>query len=55
MKYILKYYTEGRYLHFVRENIKEFETLPELRIFLIDNYKRITDYKIYQLKFNSKL
>ena len=35
--------------------IKEFETLPELRIFLIDNYKRITDYKIYELKFNSKL
>ena len=53
MKYILKYYTESRYLHYVRENTKEFKTLPELRIFLIDNYKKIKNYKIYELSFLS--
>lgn len=53
MKYILKYYTESRYLHFVRENTKEFKTLPELRIFLIDNYMKIKDYKIYRMTFSS--
>lgn len=55
MKYILKYYTESRYLHFVRENIKEFENLPELTLFLIENYKSMINYELYQLILNSNL
>ena len=49
MKYILKYTTESKYLHFVKENEKMFKTFNELRAYLIQNIKKINDYKIYKL------
>ena len=49
MKYILKYEIESKYFGFIRLEEKEFNTLPELRKFIIDNIKRIHNFKIYQL------
>lgn len=49
MKYILKYYTESKYLHFRRQYEKEFATIEELRLFLINNIDKIKLYSIYQL------
>ena len=49
MKYILKYTTESKYFHFVRENEKEFKTFNEVRNYLIENIHKIKDYNIYKL------
>ena len=49
MKYLLKYQTESKYLHFTREFYKEFKTFDELRFFLIENIPTITIYSIYKL------
>lgn len=49
MKYILLYYTESKYLHFVRENRKDFKTFNEVREYIINNFKKIKTYKIYRL------
>lgn len=49
MKYLLIYYTESKYLHFVKRNEKEFKTLNELRNYLFNNIHKIKDYDIYKL------
>ena len=49
MKYILKYYTESKYLHFKRQSEKEFATIEELRGYLIENINKIKEYSIYKL------
>lgn len=49
MKYILKYYCESKYLHFKRQYEKEFATIEELRLFLIENIDKIKEYSIYRL------
>ena len=49
MKYILKYTSESKYFHFVRENEKQFKTFNELRNYLILNISKIKDYNIYKL------
>ncbi len=49
MKYILKYTTESKYFHFVREYEKSFKTFVELRNYLINNIHNIKDYNIYKL------
>lgn len=49
MKYILKYYTASKYLHFKRQYEKEFATIEELRLFLIENIDKIKVYSIYRL------
>ena len=49
MTYILKYYTESKYLHFRRQYEKEFDTIDELRLFLIENIDKIKEYLIYKI------
>lgn len=49
MKYILKYYIESKYLHFKRQYLKEFDTIEELRFYLINNIDKIKEYSIYKL------
>lgn len=49
MKYILKYYVEGKYFHFEREYNKEFKTIKELKEFLFENITKISHYLIYRL------
>ena len=48
MKYILIYYTESKYLHFIRRYEKEFKTFNEVRDYLIKNINLIKNYKIYK-------
>ena len=54
MKYLLKYQTESKYLHFTREYYKEFKTFEDLRYFLIENIPEIVIYSIYKLTDLSK-
>ena len=49
MKYIVKYETESKYLHFRREFYKEFRTFEDVRGFLIENVSNIVIYSIYKL------
>ena len=49
MKYLVKYQTESKYLHFTREYYKEFKTFNEVRNFLIENIHNIVIYSIYKL------
>jgi hypothetical protein len=49
MKYLLIYYTESKYLHFVKRNEKEFKYLNDLRSYLINNIHNIKQYDIYKL------
>lgn len=49
MKYLLKYTSESKYFHFVRENEKGFTTIDDLRMFVIENINKIKNYKIYKL------
>ena len=49
MKYLLRYETRGKYLHFNKLFYKEFVNLNELREFIIDNYNNIVVYSIYRL------
>lgn len=49
MKYILKYETQSKYLHFTKQFYKEFVNMDELRLFLLDNINNIMIYSIYKL------
>lgn len=49
MKYLLIYYTESKYLHFVKRNEKEFKTFESVRSYLIQNIHLIKNYSIYKL------
>lgn len=49
MKYILKFEIESKYLHFVRQEMKEFNYKKELRDFLFQNIDRIKNFYIYEL------
>lgn len=49
MKYLLIYYTKSKYLHYIRRNEKEFNSIESIRSFLIENIKDIENYLIYKL------
>ena len=49
MNFILKYYTESKYLHFEREYYKEFKSIKELKDYLFTNITKISHYLIYRL------
>lgn len=49
MKFILKYYTESKYLHFEREYYKEFKSIKDLKDYLFANITKISHYLIYRL------
>ena len=49
MKYILRYEIESKYIHFVRLDLKYFDTIEQVRNFLITNIDRIHNYNIYKL------
>lgn len=49
MKYFLKYYTSSKYLFFTKEHYKYFNTIQEVRDFLINNIEKIDNYLIYKL------
>lgn len=49
MKYILRYETISKYLHYVRLQQKEFEYKKELRDFLLHNIDHIRNFYIYEL------
>lgn len=49
MKYLLKYYVEGKYFHFEREFTQDFKTIKELKDFLFENISKISHYQIYRL------
>lgn len=49
MKYILRYETVSKYLHYVRMQQKEFQYKKELRDFLFQNIDHIRNFYIYEL------
>lgn len=49
MKYILKYETQSKYLHYCKVFYKEFINIDEVRLFLIENIDKIMVYSIYKL------
>ena len=49
MKFILKFTIESKYLHYEKEQFKEFNEIKELKNYLFENINEIKKYYIYRL------
>ena len=47
-RYLLVYYTEGKYLHHLRRNVEYFDIEEDLMEFLDKKFSKIVDLTIYE-------